>query len=123
MAVEAKQEVPAITNATATRRPSTQPSIEKATLRESQGFAVITNGDSVASFFTARIPLRRPRSPEIKVYSPDIGATTAGDLGLYPHQPVQRRRRRRLLRIGAVAQQRRAGTASISRSKPLRPVA
>jgi len=74
----------AITNATATPRVPNPTGLANGNVRRSQGFAVITSGDSIASTYR----LARIRSSDylpdlIRVYSPDIGTTTAGDLGLY----------------------------------------
>lgn len=73
----------AITNATSTPRVANTAGNEHGRVHRSQGFAVIANGDSVGSTYR----LARIRSSDfmdqILVYSPDIGTTTAGDLGLY----------------------------------------
>lgn len=78
----------AITNATASPMVPNSANVANGNLRESQGFAVITSGDSVGSTYR----LFRVRSSErlslIRVYSPDIGTTTAGDLGLYDKNDV-----------------------------------
>lgn len=86
MAVEAKKST-AITNATATPPVINSANVEKGKLRESQGFAVIGNGDSVGSTYRLARIRSSDRMSEIKVYSPDIGTTTAGDLGLYRTNP------------------------------------
>lgn len=73
----------AMTNFTATPKVPNSANVVNGNLRESQGFAVIANGDSVASKYPL-FPLRSSdRVSQILVYSPDIGTTTAGDLGLY----------------------------------------
>ena len=73
----------AITNATATPVVPNSANVEKGNVRESQGFAVIANGDSVASTYRLGRIRSNDRMSLIRVYSPDIGTTTAGDLGLY----------------------------------------
>jgi hypothetical protein len=73
----------AITNATATPRVPVSVGLAHGNVRRDQGFAVITSGDSIASIYR----LVRVRSSDyldqFLVYSPDIGTTTAGDVGLY----------------------------------------
>jgi len=73
----------AITNATAQPRVPNPTGIEKGNIRRSQGLAVITSGDSVGSTYR----LARIRSSDymdrILLWAPDIGTTTAGDIGLY----------------------------------------
>lgn len=86
MAVEAKKST-AITNATATPPVINSANIEKGKLRESQGFANIVNADSVGSTYRLARIRSSDRVSQILVYSPDIGTTTAGDLGLYRTNP------------------------------------
>jgi hypothetical protein len=52
-------------------------------LRESQGFAVMANGDSIASKYPLFTIRSADRVSQILFYAADIGTTTAGDLGLY----------------------------------------
>jgi hypothetical protein len=78
----------AITNATATPMVPNSANIANGNLRESQGFAVIANGDSATSTYRLGRIRSGDRMSEIKVYSPDIGTTTAGDLGLYDKSDV-----------------------------------
>lgn len=73
----------AITNATATPRVLNSANLEHGNLRESQGFAVITSGDSTGSTYRLFRVKSSDRLSAMRVYSPDIGTTTAGDLGLY----------------------------------------
>lgn len=77
----------AITNATATPPVPNSANVVAGNLRESQGFAVITSGDSVASTYRLFRIRSADRVSQILVYSPDIGTTTAGDLGLYRTNP------------------------------------
>lgn len=73
----------AMTNFTATPKVPNSANVVNGNLRESQGFAVIANGDSVASKYPL-FPVRSSdRVSQILCYAPDIGTTTAGDLGLY----------------------------------------
>lgn len=73
----------AVTNATTTPRVQNPVGVENGQVVRVQGFAVIANGDSVGS--TYRIGKIRSADyvDQIRVYAPDIGTTTAGDLGLY----------------------------------------
>jgi hypothetical protein len=73
----------AITNATATPMVPNSANLANGNLRESQGFAVIANGDSVGSTYRLGRLRSSDRVSQILAYSPDIGTTTAGDLGLY----------------------------------------
>lgn len=73
----------AMTNFTATPKVPVSANLINGNLRESQGFAVIANGDSVASKYPLFTIRSSDRVSQILVYSPDIGTTTAGDLGLY----------------------------------------
>lgn len=77
----------AITNATATPPVPNSANVEKGKLRESQGFAVITNTDSIGSTYRLARIRSSDRVSQILLYSPDIGTTTAGDLGLYRTNP------------------------------------
>lgn len=72
-----------MTNFTATPKVPNSANVQNGNLRESQGFAVIANGDSVASKYPLFLIRSNDRVSEIKFYSADIGTTTAGDLGLY----------------------------------------
>lgn len=82
MAVEAKKST-VITNATATPTTLNSANLQHGNLRVARAFAVIGSGDSVGSTYR----LFRIRSSDLidglQVYSPDIGTTTAGDIGLY----------------------------------------
>lgn len=82
MAVVANKST-AITNATATPRVQNPLGLEGGEVKRRQGFAVIANGDSVGSTYR----ICRVRSSEycdrIRLVAPDIGTTTAADLGLY----------------------------------------
>lgn len=82
MAVEARKST-AITNATATPPVINSANIEKGNLRESQGFANIVNADSIGSTYRLARIRSSDRMSQILLYAPDIGTTTAGDLGLY----------------------------------------
>lgn len=81
----------AITNATATPVALNGAYITNGNLRESQGLAVITSGDTGdaggAVGASSIYRLFRLRSSDrvslIRIYSPDIGTTTTADLGLY----------------------------------------
>lgn len=73
----------AITNATATPAVPNSANLVAGNLRESQGFAVIANGDSATSTYRLFRIRSADRVSLIRVYAPDIGTTTAGDLGLY----------------------------------------
>lgn len=77
----------AITNATATPPVLNSANLEKGNLRESQGFAVITNTDSVGSIYRLFRLRSSDRVSQILMWSPDIGTTTAGDVGLYRTSP------------------------------------
>lgn len=57
--------------------------IEKGELRESQGFAVLANGDSIGSTYPIGQLRSSDRMSEIKIYCADIGSTGLMDLGLY----------------------------------------
>lgn len=73
----------AMTSWTASPKVPVSANLVNGNLRESQGFAVIANGDSATSKYPL-FPIRSSdRVSQILVYSPDIGTTTAGDLGLY----------------------------------------
>jgi hypothetical protein len=73
----------AITNATATPPVPNNTGLEGGVIKRRQGFAVIANGDSVGSTYR----ICRVRSSEfadkIRLDCPDIGTTTAADIGLY----------------------------------------
>jgi hypothetical protein len=81
----------AITNATATPVVLNSANLVNGNLRESQGFAVITNGDTGATSgavgASSTYRLFRLRSSDrvslIRIYAPDIGTTTVAGLGLY----------------------------------------
>lgn len=73
----------AITNRDATPAVLNSANVSKGELRESQGFAVIANGDSAGSIYPLFEIRSSDRVSQILVYSPDIGTTTAGDVGLY----------------------------------------
>lgn len=82
MAVVSKYST-AMTNARATPVVLNSANLTNGNVRASQGFAVIASGDSATSkFFLFRIK-SSDRIESVKVYSPDIGTTTAGDIGLY----------------------------------------
>jgi hypothetical protein len=72
-----------ITNATATPAVLTGGFIANGNLRESQGFANIGSGDSATSTYRLIRLRSSDRVSQLRVYSPDIGTTTAGDVGLY----------------------------------------
>lgn len=82
MAVEAKKST-VITNATATPATLNSANLQNGNMRRAVAFANIVSADSVASTYR----LFRIRSSDVidmfSVYSPDIGTTTAGDIGLY----------------------------------------
>lgn len=82
MAVETRKST-AITNATATPSVLNGAFLTNGNLRASQGFAGIVSGDSVGSTYRLFRLRSSDRVESLKVYSPDIGTTTAGDLGLY----------------------------------------
>jgi hypothetical protein len=73
----------AITNMTATPKVQNNVGLEGGVVKRRQGFAVIANGDSVGSTYR----ICRVRSSEfcdkIRLDCPDIGTTTAADIGLY----------------------------------------
>jgi hypothetical protein len=73
----------ALTNAKATPRVQNSAGLEHGRLHRAQGFAVITSGDSVGSIYA----ICRVRSSDwmdrIRLDCPDIGTTTAADIGLY----------------------------------------
>lgn len=73
----------AITNATATPPVLNSANIERGNLRVSQGFANIASGDSATSTYRLGRVRSSDRINQVLVYAPDIGTTTAGDLGLY----------------------------------------
>jgi len=73
----------AMTNATATPVVANSANLVNGNVRASQGFAVIASGDSTGSTFKLFRIRSSDRVESIRVYSPDIGTTTAGDLGLY----------------------------------------
>lgn len=73
----------ALTNRDATPQVLNSQIVEKGTLRESQGFADIANGDSATSTYRLFSIRSSERLSQLLVYSPDIGTTTAGDVGLY----------------------------------------
>lgn len=73
----------AITNATATPAVPNSANVVAGNIRESQGFAVIASGDSVGSTYRLFRIRSADRLSMLRVYSPDIGTTTAGDVGLY----------------------------------------
>ena len=78
----------AITNATASPSVPNSANIQNGNLRESQALAVITSSDSIGSTFRLFRLRSSDRVSRILVYSPDIGTTTAGDLGLYDKNDV-----------------------------------
>lgn len=82
MAVEARKST-AITNATATPPVPNSANLTAGNLRESQGLAAITNADSVGSTYRLFRLRSADRVSLIRIYAPDIGTTTAADLGLY----------------------------------------
>jgi hypothetical protein len=57
--------------------------IHKGNLRESQGIAAISNGDSIGSTYRVARMRSSDRVSSIKIWAPDIGTTTAADVGLY----------------------------------------
>lgn len=73
----------AITNRDATPNVINSANVEGGVLRESQGFAVIANGDSVGSTYRLFQIRSNDRVSQILLWAPDIGTTTAGDVGLY----------------------------------------
>lgn len=73
----------AITNATATPRVANSANIERGNVRASQGLAVIANGDSVGSTYRLFRIRSSDRLEALRLWAPDIGTTTAGDVGLY----------------------------------------
>lgn len=77
----------AITNATATPPVPNSANLVAGNIRESQGFANISNGDSIASIYRLFRIRSADRLSRLLVYSPDIGTTTAGDVGLYRTNP------------------------------------
>jgi hypothetical protein len=87
MAVETRKST-AITNATATPPVPNSANIQNGNLRESQGFAGIVSADSIGSTYRLFRIRSSDRVSYIRVYSPDIGTTTAGDLGLYDKNDV-----------------------------------
>jgi hypothetical protein len=74
----------AMTSLTASPKVPVSAGLINGNLRRSQAIVAITSGDSVASRYQL-FPIRSSDFlPDfIRVYSPDIGTTTAGDLGLY----------------------------------------
>jgi hypothetical protein len=78
----------AITNATASPSVPNSGNIQNGNLRESQALAVITSSDSIGSTYRLFRLRSSDRVSYIRVYSPDIGTTTAGDLGLYDKNDV-----------------------------------
>jgi hypothetical protein len=73
----------AITNADAQPAVLSSGNIHKGNLRESQGIAAISNGDSIASIYRVCRVRSSDRISSIKLYAPDIGTTTAANVGLY----------------------------------------
>jgi hypothetical protein len=73
----------AMTNATATPVVANSANLVNGNVRASQGFAVITSGDNTGSKYSLFRIRSSDRVDYIRVYSPDIGTTTAGNLGLY----------------------------------------
>ena len=73
----------AMTNATATPKVLNSANLVGGNLRESQASVTITSGDSTGSIYYLFPIKSSDRLSELKVYSPDIGTTTAGDVGLY----------------------------------------
>jgi hypothetical protein len=73
----------AITNRDATPTVQNSANLSRGVLREDQGFAVIGNGDSVGSTYRLFECRSNDRVSEIVFWAPDIGTTTAGDVGLY----------------------------------------
>jgi hypothetical protein len=73
----------ATANSKATPRVQNPAGLERGRLHRSQGYAVIANGDSVGSVY----PICRIRSNDfpdrLRIVAPDIGTTTAADVGLY----------------------------------------
>lgn len=82
MAVVANKST-AITNATASPRVQNSANLVNGNLRSSQGFAVMANGDSVGSTYRVGRIRSSDRLDCMRIYSPDIGTTTAADIGLY----------------------------------------
>lgn len=52
-------------------------------IRESQGIAAISNGDSVGSTYRVARIRSSTRVSSIKLWAPDIGTTTAANVGVY----------------------------------------
>jgi hypothetical protein len=82
MAVEARKST-AVTNATASPVVLSAANLVNGNLRESQGFAAIVNADSIASTYRLFRLRSSDRVSYVRIYAPDIGTTTAADLGLY----------------------------------------
>lgn len=73
----------AITNSDATPAVFNSANIHKGNLRESQGIAAISNGDSVNSTYRVCRVNSSDRISSIRFWAPDIGTTTAANVGLY----------------------------------------
>lgn len=73
----------AVTNANATPRVQNPAGIQNGVVKRSQGFAVITSGDSVGSTYRIGKVRSSDYLHRIRIVSPDIGTTTAADVGLY----------------------------------------
>jgi len=73
----------ALTNSKAIPRKQNPAALERGKIRRSQGFASIANGDSVGSIYA----ICRIRSCDYldrtRIVAPDIGTTTAANVGLY----------------------------------------
>lgn len=82
MAVETRKST-AITNATATPVVLNGGFLVNGNVRASQGFANIVSADSIASTYRLFRVRSGDRLDYLRVYAPDIGTTTAGDVGLY----------------------------------------
>lgn len=78
----------AITNATAQPTTPTSVRIANGNLMESQGFAGVVSGDSAGSTYRVFRLRSSDRISLIRMYAPDIGTTTAADLGLYDKSDV-----------------------------------
>jgi hypothetical protein len=73
----------ALTNSKSTPRKQNNCGIEHGIVMRSQGFAVIANGDSVGSVYAICRVRSNDYIDKIRVDAPDIGTTTAADIGLY----------------------------------------
>lgn len=73
----------ALTNSKATPRILNATGLESGEIIRSQGFAVIANGDSVGSIYAICRIRSQDYIDKIRLDCPDIGTTTAADIGLY----------------------------------------